>query len=419
MLKKLKVVVAVSCVGLMGGCGKYAVAPDSTTGAVSKNDATRIVQLTTAPAKRIGGLGMESKLSGDGSKVVFASDLQPGGKKTDNGRSSVSKELFIVNSDGTGLVQLTNSSAQGVVDGLMDLSADGGMVVFTSEADYLGLNPDQDREVYIIHSDGTGLTQLSTDDNGHMSQAPNITANGRKIAFISTADPLGANPGHYWQIFTINSDKTALKQVTQFNANVTHMNMSSDGGKIVFSSRGDVMGAGSDYSEEIYLINADGSGLAQLTNTAEDSTSPRISGDGRVIIFTSTADLVAGQNPDPSSELFMMNSDGSGLRQITQTSLPFNVSWMNGIEISDDGSTVVFASTDNMANENPKNRLMVFAYKTDSGRFVRVNPRHSENYATIYPSVSSNGGRITTSSRVDYTGGNPRNNPEFFMHTHY
>ena len=44
---------------------------------------------------------------------------------------------------------------------------------------------------------------------------------------------------------------------------------------------------------------------------------PSIDGNGQKIAFTSWCDLVPGGNPDLNSELFVMNADGTGLTQLT------------------------------------------------------------------------------------------------------
>src|SRR5688572_14695440 len=60
-------------------------------------------------------------------------------------------EIYSVNSDGTGLLRLTNHPAR---DGRPSWSPDGLHVAFTSERD-------GNREMYVMRADGTGLTNLS------------------------------------------------------------------------------------------------------------------------------------------------------------------------------------------------------------------------------------------------------------------
>jgi Tol biopolymer transport system component len=88
-------------------------------------------------------------------------------------------EIFVVNSDGTGLTQLTNNTAD---DRYVSISGDGTKVAFHS-------NVDGDNEIFVVNSDGTGLTQLTSDQaiNLHAS----ISRDGTKVAF--TSDLTGDN----------------------------------------------------------------------------------------------------------------------------------------------------------------------------------------------------------------------------------
>lgn len=383
-------------------------------GGSSGIDSTGIIQLTATPLNSQGRVGTQPKLSGNGLKVIFSGSYDPLGMNSDSTSSGYSYELFIVNADGTGLAQLTDAAGYGVIGGLMDLTYDGSKIVFTSEADYVGTNLDGNQDVYIMNSDGTGMLQLSPEDPGHVSQAPSITGDGATVAFISSADPFGTNPTNKLQIFTISANGTGLTQLTSFSTSVSRLHMSSDGSKIAFMSSADPLGTNVDASDEIYVINSDGTGLKQLTNSTLDSDGPRISGDGSIIIFSSNADLDPGKNPG-GIQLFKINSDGTGLQQLTNGTS--NVSWLGGIDISDDGTTIVFNSTDDLTGENPITVGMVFAYV--NGSYKQVNPAHSVNEDTYGASVSSTGSRVVFTSRVDYTGGNPNGYDELYIATSY
>ena len=105
-----------------------------------------------------------STISGDGSKIAFTSDFDG------------DYEIFVVNSDGSGLVQLTSNMAD---DGFPSISGDGSKIAFTSDFD-------GDYEIYIINSDGSGLVQLTsnTADDGY----PSISGDGSKIAYNSNVN---------------------------------------------------------------------------------------------------------------------------------------------------------------------------------------------------------------------------------------
>jgi TolB protein len=73
-------------------------------------------------------------------------------------------------------------------------------------------------------------------------------------------------------------------------------------------------------------MNADGSGQTQLTfGLSVDDTDPSWSSDGTRIAFES--------NRDGDIEIWVMNADGSGARNLTNNpSYEVDPSWMNGAE---------------------------------------------------------------------------------------
>jgi Tol biopolymer transport system component len=84
-------------------------------------------------------------------------------------------------------------------------------------------------------------------------------------------------------------------------------------------------------NEEIYIMNADGSGQTRLTFNNFRDVCPSISPDGRKIVFSS--------NRDGDYEIYIMNCDGSNQQRLT-TSVGFDLhpDW------SPDGSKIAFFS---------------------------------------------------------------------------
>jgi Tol biopolymer transport system component len=86
---------------------------------------------------------------------------------------------------------------------------------------------------------------------------------------------------------------------------------------------------------ELFISDADGKHVQQLTNFNCASFAPTFTPDGKQILFSSNKNNCDGRK----FELFLINTDGTGLQQITDfggfTSFP---------EISPDGRTLVFVS---------------------------------------------------------------------------
>jgi TolB protein len=88
-----------------------------------------------------------------------------------------------------------------------------------------------------------------------------------------------------------------------------------------------------DGNDEIYAMNADGTGARNLTRSPGSDGFFVWSPDGRRIAFSSTRDTRDQDN----SELYVMNADGSGVRRITRApGVEFLLGW------SPDGRKLAF-----------------------------------------------------------------------------
>jgi TolB protein len=79
---------------------------------------------------------------------------------------------------------------------------------------------------------------------------------------------------------------------------------SPDGKQIAFTSM-------RDGKPQIYLVNADGTGLRRVSNNQFSDFSPTWSPDGRWIAFAS--------NRDGTTNVFMMDTSGGNITQLTKT----------------------------------------------------------------------------------------------------
>jgi Tol biopolymer transport system component len=145
-----------------------------------------------------------------------------------------------------------------------------------------------------------------------------------KIAFDT---PL-ANPpiGFERELFTINPDGSGRAAVNPAPVEDTLPAWSPDGTKLVFA-RSDL----NDQDDEIWVINADGTGATQLTD-GEDDTAPAFSGDGTRIVFARND----GQ-PQFDNEIWVMDADGTDQLQLTS-----NATWDTNPVFSPDSTRIAF-----------------------------------------------------------------------------
>ena len=122
-----------------------------------------------------------------------------------------------------------------------------------------------------------------------------------RLAFVSDHD------GDL-EIYVMNADGTGLTQLTH---NSDHDSVpawwpawSPDGRRLAFASHRDGVW-------EVYVMNADGTGLTQLTHNSDNNFAPAWSPDGRRLAFLSSR--------DGDFEIYVMNADGTNQTQLTHT----------------------------------------------------------------------------------------------------
>ena len=177
-----------------------------------------------------------------------------------------------------------------------------------------------------------------------------VSPTGDKIVFTSQRN------GDL-DIYTMNLDGTDLRQVTDKLGYDGGPFFSWDGTKIVYrcyhpESTEDIKRYTQLLNEEmiepgnfqIWIMNADGSGKRQVTHNRFANFAPFWHPDDKRIIFASNIGSTDPRKPD--FNLWMINEDGSGLEQITF----FNE--FDGFPMfTRDGRKLVFAS--NRFNKNP------------------------------------------------------------------
>jgi hypothetical protein len=206
-------------------------------------------------------------------------------------------------------------------------------VAFTSMIDPTGGNSDHSEESFVINSDGSGLLQLTDCSSlSYYSYHQSISGDASIVAFQSNADLTGGNSDHSHEVFVINSDGTGVRQLTS-DASYSSRNaqINGDGSVVAFQSAADLTGGNSDHGAEIFVINSDGTGLTQLTSDASyDSGYPSISGDASIVAFQSNADLTGG-NSDHCLGVFVATMDSWAA---SDQSLPESLTWDESAAVS-------------------------------------------------------------------------------------
>ncbi len=205
-------------------------------------------------------------------------------------------------------------------------------------------------DIFISDLKGTIKKQL-TNTPGYDAEAT-ISPKGDKIVFTSTRN------GDL-DLYIMDIDGKNVKQLTNEIGYDGGAFFSPDGKKLVFrASRFKTEEAKQEYLEnlkqglvaptemEIFTINTDGTGLMQITNLGKANWAPFYHPNGKKIIFSSNHKGTRGFE----FNLFMINEDGSGLEQITYDKV-FDSFPM----FSPDGKQIVFSSNRNNSGTRDTN----------------------------------------------------------------
>jgi Tol biopolymer transport system component len=186
-------------------------------------------------------------MSADGSKVAFDKDDGAGATRTHS--------AFIVKSDGSGMIDLKDHIPAGAITSFDQLkfTADGSKLIFT------GTSSSGNTDLFIINSDGSNFLQL-TDSPANKSAFQALP--GGKIAFIeSTFIPHSTSTA---DIIIINEDGSEPVNITAAtDLQPDSFSYSPSGSRLVFGAR-----TTDNFRPDIYRINSDGTELTNLTKTS-------------------------------------------------------------------------------------------------------------------------------------------------------
>src|SRR5262245_23782587 len=247
-------------------------------------------------------------LSPDGKKIVFDSN-----RNRAEGEPFNTSDLFVMNTKGDEQMFLIRGSSA-------TWSPDSKNIAFHASASGTGLPikfdlgaATSDSDIFVANVDdllgGMAGPMNLTNSPEAIDEDADWSPDGRRIVFTShpvTDDPQRSNLA---EMYVINVDGTGLTRLT-FNAEEERgPSWSPDGSRIVYMCR---IGGGTAVFE-ICDMKADGSDRRQLTNNTVFDGTPTFSPDGQQILFLRT---VAPGTPGVQ-QLWMMKADGTGQAQLT------------------------------------------------------------------------------------------------------
>lgn len=194
-------------------------------------------------------------------------------------------DIFVAGLDGTILDTLTSTPGY---DAEATVSPKGDNIVFTSTRS-------GDLELYTMDLDGSNVRQI-TDELGYDGGAF-FSPDGSKIIFRASRPRTDEEVRKYkellaeglveptrMELFVVNADGTRLRQITDLGGANWAPYFHPSGDKVIFSSNHETERG---FPFNLYLINLDGTGLKQVTHDGVFDAFPMFSHDGKKLVFSS------------------------------------------------------------------------------------------------------------------------------------
>ena len=244
---------------------------------------------------------------------------------------------------------------------------------------------ERDGEILVIDIAGGSPTNLT--NHPASDRAPAWSPDGAKIAFASDRDGQA-------ELYLMNPDGAGVIRLTNSIGFTGDPAWSPDSAKIAFTCVIE-----SD-NHDICRINADGTGFVRLTTDPAWDYGPAWSPDGSRIAF-STARYSSNPLLGPM-QLAMMNPDGSGVSQVSDT-LGGDPSW------SPDGTRLVFAG--GMLGNSGVVTLTVWLINADGTGLTELGEGFDPAWRPVLsgPAVALSPGSLAFGSQLVGTTSNPLN----------
>jgi Tol biopolymer transport system component len=224
-------------------------------------------------------------------------------------RNTEPSDLYIVNADGSELTRLTHDP--GIVDWDPEWSPDGTTIAFSRDSDE---RSDHGIQRIAKLDVATGRVEVLPFE-GYQAGDPSWSPDGSRIAFTGNVGGLG-------NIFVMNADGSNVHRLTdsvdRWGDNAP--TWSPDGSMIAFdrideSSIGSSIGNRPMMNVDIYVMDSDGSHVTQVTSTSAFEAAPEWSPDGTRIMFIGLIDDPTGYWR--KSDLYTVRPDGSDITRLT------------------------------------------------------------------------------------------------------
>jgi Tol biopolymer transport system component len=337
-------------------------------------------------------------ISADGSAIVFRSEANLTGQNPNN-----STEIFRRQGGTTTQITPDTGSFNPSVNG------DGSIVAFESSANIGGQNNTTTNNVW-RWTGGSSFSNISGNGAVGLTGSPSISDTGNAVAFVSDGNLTASNPEVNVELFrwTLFGPPNLVQRTNSGAgaANIEEIEISGQGSSAVFSTTRNLTGGNADGSREVFRWDVT-DGIDQLSNTPVSGGGgaelPSISYDGSVVTFDAR-----GQSAVNAQEIWRW-VDGEGLERITEVGGTNTYADVDG-----SGNRISFFSTADHAGTNPDGQQELFRWDANTGDFVQAT-QGSEHVAQTQ--IDGVGARVVFESGDPLLGANADGEQEVYRAT--
>lgn len=377
-------------------------APSTTTSSTIPPSPDGTIELVTHVPGPKGYFGTSSSpaISPDGQYVTFSSTA----KLTEDDTNPVS-DIYLWDAGTSTTVRITDVGEP--VDqvelfydtGQPAISADGRQVAFSSSWKFVAGDTNGAKDVFVWDA-ASGTTARITDGLGG-SDSPSISADGRRVAFVSRAPLVPDDTNGRRDVFLWDGDTGVTTRVTD---NLTGYYrppvLSGDGRYVAYVV--------SDVHEQIFVWDSATGATVEIAAGDGSHEDPTMSADGRFVAFASTStDLIPGETTEPGVFLWDATTDSI-----------VRIGAGRGPAISPDGGHIAFSADTSKPVTDPDSIgyiADVFLWNAASNSITQVTDGDQSSYAA---SISVGGNTIAFSSSASNLVDEPANgNSDVFVWT--
>jgi Tol biopolymer transport system component len=314
-----------------------------------------------------------------------------------------------------------------------DISADGRFVVFYSYASNLVAGDTNGLGDIFVRDRQSGTTiRVSVASDGSegdgYSYEPAISADGNFVVFQSFASNLVAgDTNSVGDIFVRDLTAETTERVnvaadgSEGDDNSYNGRISADGRLIVFSSLATNLVAGDTNTYRDVFVRDRQTGMTERVSVASNgseannwSVFPRISANGRYVVFASPASNLVTGDTNGQYDIFLHDRDVGTTERVSRASDGTQTNWFSyRADVSGDGRLVAFHSAATNLVEDDTNDLEdIFIRDRETGVTERASVASDgiqSDGRSLFPSISSDGRYVSFHSIAGNLVGNDTN----------